>query len=84
MTDLDIRTSDPELASDEPPVAHIVARSDDGTSADDAVLMARIEGTPLIALCGAVFVPHRDPTKLSPCQPCLDAMKEILEMRSSL
>lgn len=34
-----------------------------------------IMGTPVIALCGKVFVPHRDPEKLRICPRC----KEIYE-----
>lgn len=34
-----------------------------------------IMGTPVIALCGKVFVPHRDPEKLRVCPDC----KEILD-----
>lgn len=34
-----------------------------------------IMGTPVIALCGKVFVPHRDPLKLRVCPKC----KEILD-----
>jgi len=34
-----------------------------------------IMGTPVIALCGKVFIPHRDPLKLRVCSDC----KEILD-----
>ena len=34
-----------------------------------------IMGTPVIALCGKVFIPHRDPLKLRVCPDC----KEILD-----
>jgi hypothetical protein len=36
------------------------------------VLEARIYGTPLKALCGAVFVPKRDPSRLPLCAACKD------------
>jgi hypothetical protein len=34
-----------------------------------------IMGTPVIALCGKVFIPHRNPEKLRVCPSC----KEILD-----
>jgi hypothetical protein len=34
-----------------------------------------IMGTPVIALCGKVFIPHRNPEKLRVCPIC----KEIVE-----
>lgn len=62
----------PETGS--PQVAHIVKHS--GGNAAAKVLEARIFGTPLEALCGEVFVPQRDPTKLPVCAAC----KEIYDL----
>jgi hypothetical protein len=59
----------------EPQVAHIV-KVEPGESATAKVLQARIEGTPLEALCGHVWVPSRDPKQLPVCQKCT----EIYEM----
>jgi hypothetical protein len=53
------------------PVAHIV-KVRPGQEATAVVLQARIEGTPLEALCGHVWVPSRDPQKLPMCQRCKD------------
>ena len=50
----------------EPEVAHIV-KVEPGESAAAKVLEARIEGTPLEALCGHVWVPSRDPKQLPVC-----------------
>lgn len=75
--------SDPEVSHDQPKEAHIVAR-EDSADADTIVLQAAVEGTPVTALCGAVFVPSRDPLKLPPCERCLDAVQDILKMRSEL
>lgn len=36
------------------------------------MLAARIEGTPIEALCGHVWVPSRDPKQLPVCQRCKD------------
>jgi len=57
------------------PMAHIVKtkRNEDAAA---KVLGARIEGTPLEALCGHTWVPSRDPKKLPVCQAC----KDIYEM----
>ena len=61
-----------------PLVAHIVKPS--GGDAAAKVLEARIYGIPLEALCGEVFVPQRDPTKLPLCAPC----KEIYDLYRSV
>jgi len=66
----------PETGS--PQVAHIVRPS--GGDAAAKVLEARIYGIALEALCGEVFVPQRDPTKLPVCAPC----KEIYELYRSM
>ncbi len=55
--------------------AHIV-RTEPGQTATAVVLQARIEGTPLTALCGYVFVPQRDPKSLPVCPKC----KEIYDL----
>jgi hypothetical protein len=34
-----------------------------------------VMGTPVVALCGKVFVPHRDPQKLKVCPSC----KELVD-----
>ena len=64
-------------------MAHIVARENDA-DADTLVTTAYIEGTPLEALCGQVFVPIRDPKSLPPCERCLEVVTEILRMRELL
>jgi hypothetical protein len=58
----------------EPIVAHIV-KTEPGEDAAGKVLEARINGTPLEALCGHVWVPSRDPKQVPMCQKC----KEIYE-----
>jgi len=60
------------------PVAHIV-KTKPGEEAVAAVLQARIEGTPLEALCGHVWVPSRDPKQLPLCEQC----KAIYELYQS-
>jgi hypothetical protein len=64
-----------ELDTAEPQSAHIV-KTGPGENAAAKVLEARINGTPLEALCGHVWVPNRDPKQLPLCEKC----KEVYEM----
>lgn len=57
--------------TDEPIVAHIV-KTLPGENAAAKVLEARINGTPLEALCGHVWIPSRDPKQLPLCEKCKD------------
>ena len=60
-----------ERRTGEPDCAHIV-RAGPGESATARVLEARVYGSPLEALCGVVFVPRRDPSRLPVCASCKD------------
>jgi len=62
---------DNETTTGEPKVAHIV-KTDGNETATAKVMEARIYGTPLEALCGTVFVPQHDPTRLPMCAACKD------------
>lgn len=73
--DTTVQPSDPELQQGEPEVAHIV-KVGRGEDAQAKVLEARINGTPLEALCGHVWVPSRDPRNKPLCQAC----KEVYEL----
>ena len=64
-----VTRTDDEPATGEPQVAHIVKSEGDAAA---KVVEARIYGTPLEALCGQVFVPQRDPSRLPLCQACKD------------
>ena len=75
--------TDPLLDQEPPREAHIVAREDNAT-ADAIILEATVEGTPVTALCGATFVPSRDPKRLPPCGKCQLALQDILKMREML
>ena len=68
-TDTDVRPDlgDPELDHESPRMAHIVDRR--------SVTEAYVMGTPLEALCGAVFVPTRDPSNLPVCEACKEAAR---------
>ena len=63
----------------EPQVAHIV-KSTPGASAAAVVLEARVNGTPVEALCGHRWIPARDPLKLPVCGAC----KEIYDLYRSM
>ncbi len=67
--------SDPEMEQGEPIFTHIVVAKE-GESAEAVVLEARVNGTPVTALCGYVWVPSRDPERHPICQRCLDIFKE--------
>ena len=68
-SDVDVRPrlGDPSLEDESPRVAHIVAKG--------GVVEAYVMGTPLEALCGAVFVPARDPKSLPVCEACKEVLK---------
>jgi hypothetical protein len=68
------RVSDPALEEDEPIFTHIVVVGE-GESAEAVILEARVNGTPVTALCGYVWVPSRDPQRHPICQRCLDLFK---------
>jgi hypothetical protein len=53
----------------EPEVAHY-ARSED-------ITRASVTGEPIQALCGALFVPTRDPSKFPVCEPCQQVLGQI-------
>jgi len=61
---------DEELRTAEPDAAHIV--KSDGGDAVARIVEARVYGTPVEALCGTVFVPQRDPSRLPLCGTCKD------------
>lgn len=43
----------------------------------DKLTAAMVEGTPVIALCGKVWVPSRDPQKFPVCPDCKDAWESM-------
>lgn len=51
--------------------SHIIYYEKRGDAAAK-VTEAYVEGTPLTALCGHVFVPSKDPTNLPVCPKCKD------------
>lgn len=68
-SDLDLDT-DEELESDDSKHSHIVERDPEGRDAHLIVMEARVNGTPVRALCGYTWVPQQDPEKLPLCSKC--------------
>lgn len=69
VKELIVTRPDDETTTGEPQVAHIVRADGDAAA---KVVEARIYGTPLEAMCGKVFVPQRDPSRLPMCAACKD------------
>jgi hypothetical protein len=65
LEEVDIRDTE----SDDPLYAHYAEKA--------KVTEGYIMGTPVIALCGKVFIPHRDPLKLPICQECHDIINGL-------
>lgn len=62
---------DSEFDFDEPKVAHIVNREDK--------MMGYVMGNAIVALCGTVFVPTRDPDKYPLCEVCKEVLNNMIE-----
>jgi hypothetical protein len=58
-----------EVEFDEPTVSHLITKED--------ALNGYINGVPITAVCGHVFVPTRDPDKFPLCQKCVDVAKNM-------
>ena len=80
MTDVKI-AYDTELEKDtqDPILSHIV-QGDKNGSAHARILEARVNGAPVTALCGYVWVPSRNPENHPVCQKCI----EIFEFAKDL
>lgn len=66
-TDQDVRTQPTTGDGDHERFSHYVPK--------DKLTAAMVEGTPVVALCGKVWVPARDPQRFPVCPEC----KEIWE-----
>lgn len=63
----DTRTT---TSDDDPIIAHIV-------HGKDRVTEAIVMGTPVTALCGKTWVPHRDPKNKPLCPECKDVAEAL-------
>jgi len=43
----------------------------------DEIVASSVEGTPLVALCGKVWIPSRDPKKYPICPECKDIYESL-------
>lgn len=68
-TDLLPSRTEPETDHEDPPYAHYAE--------EDKVTEAYVMGTPIVALCGKVWVPSRDPEGLEVCPECKRILDEI-------
>lgn len=77
---IDVKTTDPDKKTEDPIYAHWIER-DENRSAEAIIMEARVNGTPLTALCGHVWVPSRDPERHPPCPRCEEALPFAKDMR---
>ena len=82
MTDLTVApvSTDPILDGDHERLTHIVLegytpKDGDFVATGNSVVEGMVNGTPVTALCGKVWVPGRDPRKYPVCGTC----REIAE-----
>lgn len=68
-------------AQDDPIIAHIIDRGDDERPAQVIIMEARVNQTPLTALCGHVWVPSRDPKDLPICGACMEIFEFAKDFR---
>jgi hypothetical protein len=45
----------------------------------DAIMKAMVEGTPVRALCGKLWVPSRDPQRFPVCPLCKDLYENVVQ-----
>jgi hypothetical protein len=60
----------------EPRYAHIVA-PDGQHTALELVMRARVNGTPVTAICGHTWVPDRDPKRFPICARCREIRAQL-------
>jgi hypothetical protein len=73
LSDTEIRpdVAPPALDGDHEKNAHIVYPK-------EKILEASVTGTPVIALCGKVWVPNRDPERFPVCPTCIEVFEATL------
>ena len=49
----------------------------------DDILKSAVEGLPVVALCGKVWVPNRDPERYPVCPMCKEIMEQITGLDGS-
>lgn len=71
IEDVDTKEKTSSGSGDHDRFAHYVDKTE--------MTKALIEGTPVKALCGKVWVPHRDPEKFPICPTCKELFKLLFE-----
>lgn len=61
-----------DVEQDPAKAAHIVRTEKGGPTATALIVEARVNGTPVTALCGHTWVPSKDPTSMPICGKCKD------------
>jgi rubrerythrin len=62
--------------------SHIVDRGDDPRTVQAIIFEARVEGTPVTALCGYTWVPSRNPENYPLCSQCAEIFEFAKDFRS--
>ncbi|MBK5267581.1 MAG: DUF3039 domain-containing protein [Acidimicrobiia bacterium] len=68
-TETDIRPETTDTDGDHDRFSHYVKKDD--------IVRANIEGVPVMALCGKVWIPNRDPQRYPVCKTCEEIMAVI-------
>ena len=68
-TETDLRPETTDTDGDHDRFSHYVRKED--------IMRANIEGVPVMALCGKVWIPNRDPQKYPVCKTCEEIMQII-------
>ena len=82
ITNIEVLTQPDVDTFDQNPIhSHIIDRGDDPRPAEAIILEARVNGTPLTALCGYTWVPSRDPQKYPVCPKCAEIFEFARDFR---
>ncbi len=81
MSDLFVAPSEvstePDLEQGMERMTHIVKATKADRTANAEVVEAMVTGTPVVAYCGKVWVPSRDPKKYSVCETCIEEYVKV-------
>lgn len=62
---------DETTESDEPKISHVIHKEDH--------LRGYVLGEPVLALCGFIFVPSRDPNGYEMCPKCTEIVQKMIQ-----
>ena len=72
--------SEVETSNDKDDCSHIV-KTEKSETATALVLRSRVDGTPVEALCGYIWVPSKNPERLPVCPQC-DEIYQLYRMNN--